>query len=412
MLVDDDYPVLEFLSEMIDWGGLGLILQSTHENGMSALKEAEENMPDILITDIGMPKLNGIELTKKLKEKHPALLVTILSCHNEFGFAQQALKLNVQEYILKDMLDVNDIIHLLRQFVDTLNNEKKNKMNQLQMAQTIEQNKGLMLERFINKTIHHPIHNENVWQDEAYLLGLQPEQRYMVILCLINQYQSVLHYFQSTDLVNYFVNHVIAEVIENESVNAVHGQFEKEKSFLFVSLSREEDEEILKINSLIKKIQSIFHDTFGISLSFRKGNPAENPGDLKMQMMKLIECNVSKICSNVEIENACKYILDNLHRKITLDEVANYLHLNSSYFSRLFKKEIGENFVKYVVRLKMNRAKDLLDQTNYTILEISDMLGYENQSYFNKTFKSFEGLAPIEYRNGKIGMVIAYGVKR
>ncbi|MFJ7727935.1 response regulator [Neobacillus sp. NPDC097160] len=403
MLVDDDYPVLEFLSEMIDWDGLGLILQSTHENGMSALKEAEENMPDILITDIGMPKLNGIELTKKLKEKHPALLVTILSCHNEFGFAQQALKLNVQEYILKDMLDVNDIIHLLRQFVETLNNEKKNKMNQLQMAQTIEQNKGLMLERFINKTIHHPIHNQNVWQDEAYLLGLQPNQRYMVILCLINQFQSVLHYFQSTDLVNYFVHHVIGEVVENEAVNAVHGQFEKEKSFLFVSLSTEENEEILKINSLIKKIQSIFHDTFGISLSFRKGNPAENPGDLKLQMMKLIECNVSKSCSNAEIENACKYILDNLHRKITLDEVANYLHLNSSYFSRLFKKEIGENFVKFVVKLKMNRAKDLLEQTNYTILEISDMLGYENQSYFNKTFKSLEGLAPIEYRNGKLG---------
>ncbi|EKN62499.1 AraC family transcriptional regulator [Neobacillus bataviensis LMG 21833] len=412
MLVDDDYPVLEFLSEMIDWDGLGLTLQSTHVNGMSALKEAAENMPDILITDIGMPKLNGIELTKKLKEKNPALLVTILSCHSEFGFAQQALKLNVQEYILKDMLDVNEMIDLLRQFVDKLNNEKKNKINQLKMAQTIEQNKGLMLEKFINKTINHPIHNKKDWQDEAYLLGLQPNQRYMVILCLINQYQSVLHYFQSTDLLNFFVQNVIAEVIENEAVNAVHGQFEKEKSFLFVSLNMEEEVEILKIKGLIKKIQIIFQDTFGISFSFRKGNAAEKPIDIKLQMMKLIEFNVSKICSNIEIENACKYILDNLHRKITLDEVANYLHLNSSYFSRLFKKEIGENFVKYVVKLKMNRAKDLLDQTNYTILEISEMLGYENQSYFNKTFKSFEGLAPIEYRNGKIEWGNMNGVKR
>ena len=102
MLVDDDYPVLEFLSEMINWAELGLILQSIHVNGLSALHEAEEDMPDILITDIGMPKLNGIELTKLLKEKNPSLIVTILSCHNEFKFAQQALKLKVQEYILKD----------------------------------------------------------------------------------------------------------------------------------------------------------------------------------------------------------------------------------------------------------------------------------------------------------------------
>jgi two-component system response regulator YesN len=82
-----------------------------------------------------------------------------------------------------------------------------------------------------------------------------------------------------------------------------------------------------------------------------------------------------------------------------LEEVASNLHLNSSYFSRLFKKVIGETFVKYVVNMKMKRAKVLLDQTNYSILEISEQLGYKNQSYFNKTFKASVGISPYGYRN-------------
>ncbi|MEH7118997.1 helix-turn-helix domain-containing protein [Neobacillus vireti] len=393
MLVDDDYPVLEFLSEMINWAELGLILQSIHVNGLSALHEAEEDMPDILITDIGMPKLNGIELTKILKEKNPSLIVTILSCHNEFKFAQQALKLKVQEYILKDTLDIEEIILLLRKCVQILEIENENKKKRIQMARTIEQNKGLMIERFINKTVHHPIHSMEVWQEEAQLLGWEPNQTYIVIQCVINQYQTVLQTFQSVALFNYFVHHVMTEIIEQEVENAIHGQFEREKSFLFVQLIPDQERDIL-----IEKIKMIFQDLFGIKLSFVLGSPAANPLDIKIQMMKLTELHFSKISSNAEVENACKYILDNLHRRITLEEVANYLHLNSSYFSRLFKKEVGENFVKYVVKLKMNRAKQLLDQTDYTILEISDMLGYENQSYFNKTFKGSEGIAPIEYR--------------
>ena len=61
-------------------------------------------MPDILLTDIGMPKMNGLELIAKLKEKKPDLRTAILTCHNEFHYAQEALKMNVQDYLLKDML--------------------------------------------------------------------------------------------------------------------------------------------------------------------------------------------------------------------------------------------------------------------------------------------------------------------
>lgn len=75
--------------------------------------------------------------------------------------------------------------------------------------------------------------------------------------------------------------------------------------------------------------------------------------------------------------------------------------MNPSYFSRLFKKEMGETFIEYVIRMKMHRAKELLDQTGSPVGKICETLGYDNQSYFIKLFKSCTGVTPVEYRRGQ-----------
>jgi two-component system response regulator YesN len=64
----------------------------------------------------------------------------------------------------------------------------------------------------------------------------------------------------------------------------------------------------------------------------------------------------------------------------------------------MFKKETGETFIEYVTRMKMERAKEMLDQTACTVGEICEQLGYDNQSYFIKTFKAHSGVTPMEYR--------------
>lgn len=104
-----------------------------------------------------------------------------------------------------------------------------------------------------------------------------------------------------------------------------------------------------------------------------------------------------------EIIEAFKFVAMNLERKITLDEISSFLFLNPSYFSRLFKKEVGETFVEYVTRMKINRAKELLEQTDEAVGKICERLGYDNQSYFIKIFKTYAGTTPIEYRSGKVG---------
>lgn len=84
----------------------------------------------------------------------------------------------------------------------------------------------------------------------------------------------------------------------------------------------------------------------------------------------------------------------NLRRKITLEEVADHLYLNSSYFSRLFKKETGETFVEYMTRMKMERAREMLSDTSAAVEEVALALGYDNRSYFVKLFKKYYGISP------------------
>ncbi|QGS69960.1 AraC family transcriptional regulator [Oceanobacillus sp. 143] len=99
-----------------------------------------------------------------------------------------------------------------------------------------------------------------------------------------------------------------------------------------------------------------------------------------------------------EVIEAQKYVLSNLDRKITLKNVAEFLHLNSSYFSRLYKQETNENFIDFVNKSKMEKAKELIDSSNVTIENISEMLGFDSKSYFIRTFKKYLGMSPTEYK--------------
>jgi two-component system response regulator YesN len=99
----------------------------------------------------------------------------------------------------------------------------------------------------------------------------------------------------------------------------------------------------------------------------------------------------------VEIIEAQKYVIAHIDKFVTLDEIAAKLHLNTSYLSRLFKKETSENFIEYMTRIKLDRAKELMTDSQKSIEEISYMIGYE-KNYFYKVFKKANGMTPSEFR--------------
>ena len=100
---------------------------------------------------------------------------------------------------------------------------------------------------------------------------------------------------------------------------------------------------------------------------------------------------------NEIIKKAIRYISQNFSRNLTLDEVADHVHLNPAYFSTLFKQSIGSSFKEYLNMVRIEESKRLLSNTDYSIIDISLATGFEDQSYFSKVFKKYTGLTPKQY---------------
>lgn len=105
--------------------------------------------------------------------------------------------------------------------------------------------------------------------------------------------------------------------------------------------------------------------------------------------------------SNSLIETAVKYIEENYSKNISLDDVSRILNISPYYFSKLFKEDTGEGFVEYVTRIRINKAKDLLDESQYSMKEICSMVGYSDPNYFSRIFRKTVGVSPTEYKGGQ-----------
>lgn len=98
------------------------------------------------------------------------------------------------------------------------------------------------------------------------------------------------------------------------------------------------------------------------------------------------------------VARAKAYIDENYQKDISLDEVSRLVDISPYYFSKLFKQEQGENFIEYLTRIRMQKARQLLKNPNYSIKEICVMSGYSDPNYFSRIFKKYEGMTPSEYR--------------
>lgn len=98
------------------------------------------------------------------------------------------------------------------------------------------------------------------------------------------------------------------------------------------------------------------------------------------------------------VEMAKAYIQNNYNRDISLDEVSQAVNISPYYFSKVFKEDVGEGFVEYLTKIRMDKAKELLTTTEYSMKEICSMVGYSDPNYFSRSFKKNVGVTPTEYK--------------
>ncbi len=129
------------------------------------------------------------------------------------------------------------------------------------------------------------------------------------------------------------------------------------------------------------------------------------------QIKRWFLSKISDSCKNIQnkreekststVEQAKNYIREHFDKDISLDDVSRTVNISPYYFSKIFKEETGENFIEYLTNVRIERAKELLNSSEYTMKEICSMCGYSDPNYFSRSFKKNVGVTPTEYKEGK-----------
>ncbi|MCX7710747.1 MAG: response regulator [Clostridia bacterium] len=352
MIVDDEEIVRLELKKAVDWAKLGFYIKIEARNGQEALEKLGEDSVDLVVSDVKMPKIDGIELYKELKDHAQCTCTIFLSGYSEFSYVRPALVLGAFDYILKPLEaeKVEEILIRAHQFLEEKTKEKKEKEALL-------------------KSIEHPPASYPI-EGEKQLLTyvLRGDEKAKQVM------EAILQELRDRNCDDDSIHQITLLLIANISKSV-----QKRHPF------------IIKFSN----IEKLSVESAGYSVGFQELviNAKKQVGEL----LNIIRSFKLDQKDNV-VMKACEYVLNNVERDITLRDISEQFFISRNYFCSLFKKETGENFLEYVTRAKMERAKILLREHNLKAYEVSSILGYKETAYFSKLFKRYSGYSPTEYR--------------
>ena len=160
-LVDDEPILLEGIRSKIDWESIGLNFVGEATDGEIALSMMQEIKPDILITDVKMPFMDGLELSSAIKKIQPWIKIIILSGHDEFDYAKKAISIGVEDYLLKPFT-ANEVIESLKKVSIQIDRERTQLSDITKMKQELESKNKIIQKEFLIDLIHGVINHDEI----------------------------------------------------------------------------------------------------------------------------------------------------------------------------------------------------------------------------------------------------------
>lgn len=265
LLVDDEREVIEGMKQLIDWEENDIVLCGEADNGAAAFEKALSLKPHIMVLDIRMPKVNGLELLYKLSEANIKIKFIVLSGYDDFSYAQQAINFNVVSYLLKPC---------------------------------------------------------------------RPTEILQAVL--------------------------------------------KAKTILVAENSKESISQQSKRNLRDNAQAELCVEDLEATSEFSR--------------------HIRNKTKNILIKTALDYIENNYSKDIDLETVAGHIYITSGYLSQLFKLETGINFLDYLNKFRIEKAKLLLGNRRFKTYEIAYKVGYSSEKYFSQMFKRYTGLSPKQFK--------------
>nr|WP_154893867.1 response regulator [Paenibacillus xylanexedens] len=444
LIVDDGHYVLEYMKHLLDWRSFGIDQIETTTNSIEAREWLNQHHIDILITDIRMPEVSGIDLLQHIHQKNLLTKVIILSGYSQFEYAQQGIRLGALDYLLKPV-DKDDVEKAMSKAIKNIKKsnpsppiswEKFDGMGYL--LSLLGGNETLRKEfevyrdflgkhQFCCLRLEHYTPAEVaevkcmvgsngdrfIWSTGTQLVALVPQEAAEILT-------SKLHHlilsrpFSLSDRNE--TRHLFYEFFLDEHVQP--GDFDRTfnlppscgewelagnimKSYDRISLRKEK---ILFLMETIVYVYLVDKERSTSETADWIFHRLRNPDELWPTLME----TVSEIRNNKEMSiqtivgKVQKYIEDHIAHGLSLDELGKVAHLHPVYLSKLFKQETGENVSNYISRKRLDKAARLLLDSELRIADISQMVGYKKNQYFIQLFKEEFGVTPYQYRRNMI----------
>jgi two-component system response regulator YesN len=169
MLVDDEEDVIQAIIRKIDWESIGFTVAGYAENSLDALELADKEAPDVVMTDIRMPYMDGLQLAGELKKRFPTIKIIIFSGFDEFEYAHEAIRLEAEEYILKP-IDADELTTVFRRLHDSLDRETSEKRDGEKLRKYYMESLPLLRENVYSSLIEGIIREKSI---DTYLKDYQ-----------------------------------------------------------------------------------------------------------------------------------------------------------------------------------------------------------------------------------------------
>lgn len=530
MLVDDEEEVRKAIIRKMDWEQLGFTVVGDAENGEDALEKLEQLEPDVVITDIRMPYMDGLTLTERIREKYPSMKILIFSGYDDFEYAKQAIKLNVAEYILKPV-NGEELAVILNRIRLSLDEEIAQRRDIDSLRESYLGSLPILREIFLNDLVRRTtdvsaameklreygldildarkwfaavIHVEKVERKETQVLSMHQELIPISVRGLVEDYLRQYCRFAIFNSMEGIT--VIAAVDEENSltglVNLFHDICKESKRVLEVTItvgvghgcgalqeissSYQAAVDALGYRAIVGKGKTIYiNDVEPLNRGKLQFN-AKDEEDLaavikfgsrqtiesmvrrlaaamdgakvhdrqyQVYMISIVNCLIrltqqydldidemfgskeqygdvlEEICNREEfaakmipiacrmneamnrerdnttrkvIEEAKDYIREHYSNpELSVEMLCGHLHMSPAYFSTVFKKETGQSYVNYLTEMRLNKAVELLNETDDKTYMIAEKVGYQEQNYFSYVFKKRYGVSPTKYRGAQ-----------
>lgn len=446
LVVEDEKIVRKGIISVMPWEKYGMTVAGEAANGRSALEFLHGTEVDLLVTDLSMPGLSGIPYLTLVKEEFPDLPVVILTFHQEFSMIQDALRLGVIDYITKSQIEEQNTEEILRRISNILKKQigeggEKRAVPQHFQCDTavvaycgdgldyrslhrLQEASGTGISRLdekiglfpgLDEAAFEKLPKQNMGIQLIFVSGIGNLTNQSMLTLIYDYIRMKLFYEFLPQNDRYRLNllEYVREETNREGADRVREQLSKlkwlEDEEACMSLIRQFrvsglDFEGVRSMMYLAYIQWSYFTALDIQNYFTETQLFNWWYEWEQWLRgyrEILKKSV-RISYQNDIDQAIRFVIEYINKNyaepLTIEDLLEKIHISKSYFSQLFKKATGTTFSDYLRDVRINRAKQLLRETELPVPWISEQVGYSDERYFRKVFRAVAGCSPNEYR--------------